>query len=80
MLGAEHPDTLVNASNLAASLMYECKYAEAEATAGGACGAKARAGAEHLDMLTTANNLASFLLRQGKRAHAERIQLEAPGA
>jgi hypothetical protein len=80
-LGAEHPDTLRTAGNLAQSLSGQGKYAEAEQIEREVLDVKRRVlGEEHPSTLTTANNLAASLSRQGKHADAERIHREVLGA
>ena len=77
MLGAEHPDTLTSANNLASSLSNQGKYADAERIQAEVLGVQKRVlGAEHPDTLTSTANLATFLLKQGKYLDAERIQRE----
>ncbi len=72
MLGAEHPVTLMSASNLAASLSRQGKYADAERIEREVLGVQKRVlGAEHPDTLTSACNLATSLSDQGKHVEAE---------
>ena len=80
LLGAEHPQTLTSANNLAMSLSNQGKYADAETIQREVLGVTKRVlGAEHPDTLTYANNLALSLLDQGKYADAETIQREVLG-
>ncbi len=87
MLGAEHPDTLRSANNLAMCLEHQGKYAEAERIQREVLGALKRVlgalklvlGAEHPDTLRSASDLAMSLLNRGKYAEAERIQREVHG-
>ncbi len=63
VLGAERPDTLSTASNPAASLFNQGKYAEAERIQREVYAVQKRVlGAEHPSMLTSANNLVRCLL------------------
>jgi hypothetical protein len=74
VLGAEHPDTLTTASNLASSLSHQGKHVEAERIRREVLEVEKRVlGAEHPDTLISANNLASSLSKQGKYAEAERM-------
>jgi tetratricopeptide (TPR) repeat protein len=74
VLGAEHPDTLSNANNLALSLSNQGKDAEAERIQREVLGVQKRVlGTEHRSTLTSANNLASYLSKQGKYTEAERM-------
>ena len=74
VLGQEHPDTLSSASNLAAMLGSQEKYAEAERINLELLGVRRRVlGDEHPDTLTSANNLATALALQGKYAEAEEM-------
>jgi hypothetical protein len=74
VLGAEHPDTLLSANNLAASLSHQGKHADAERIQREALGVQKRVlGAEHPDTLRSAGNLAESLAHQGKCAEAEPI-------
>ena len=76
VLGAEHPDTLRSASNLAESLSKQGKYVDAERIEREVLeGRKRVLGAEHPDTLASANNLATSLSRQGKYTEAERMLL-----
>jgi hypothetical protein len=77
LLGAEHPDTLTSANNLAWSLSSQGKHADAERILREVFGARKRVlGAEHPNTLLSASNLATTLSDQGKHADAERIQRE----
>ncbi len=72
VLGAEHPDTLTSASNLAATLSGQSRYGDAETIQREVLGVEKRLlGPEHPDTLSTAGNLAQCLWRQGKFAEAE---------
>ncbi len=74
VLGAEHPSTLMSASNLAASLSKQGKDADAERIQREVHEVRKRVlGVEHPDTLTTANNLAASLSNQGKYSEAERM-------
>ncbi len=74
VLGAEHPSTLSNASNLAMSLLNQGKHADAERIQREMHGVQKRVlGAEHPDTLMSANNLAGSLSGQGKHAEAEQM-------
>jgi hypothetical protein len=80
VLGAEHPGTLAVAGNLAASLFYQRKHADAERIQSEVLEVHKRVhGAEHPDTLATASDLAGSLSRQGKFADAERIGREVHG-
>jgi tetratricopeptide (TPR) repeat protein len=80
VLGAEHPNTLMGASNLAASLADQGKYADAERIQREVLVVEKRVlGAEHPKTLTSANNLSLTLADQDKHADAERIQREVLG-
>jgi hypothetical protein len=80
VLGAEHPDTLTSANNLAESLPYQGRYAEAARIERETHEVQKRVlGAEHPDTLTSASNLAMSLSDQGKYAEAERIEREVLG-
>ena len=60
--GAEHPDTLTSAGNLAMSLSDQGKYADAERIEREVHEVEKRVlGAEHPATLTSASNLASYL-------------------
>ena len=62
VLGAEHPDTLTTANNLALSLSDQGKYDEAEKMERKVLAVERRVlGAEHPSTLVTAGNLASSL-------------------
>jgi hypothetical protein len=77
VLGAEHPDTLMSAGNLASSLSDQGKHAGAERIQREVHGVLKRVlGAEHPHTLASAKSLASSLSHQGKHAEAERIQRE----
>jgi hypothetical protein len=77
----EHPATLTSAVNLAVSLCYQGKYAQAERIEREVLGTRRRIlGEEHPDTLQSADNLAWSLSRQGKYADAERISREVLGA
>ena len=74
VLGAEHPDTLTAAGNLAASLSNQGKHDEAEKMQREVLAVEKRVlGAEHPDTLTAAGNLALSLARQGKHDEAEKM-------
>ncbi len=76
MLGAEHPDTLTSANNLALSLVDQGKHADAERIQREVLGVHKRVlGAEHPGTLSSANNLALSLANQGKYAEAEQMLL-----
>ena len=78
VLGAEHPDTLTSANNLAVSLSNQGKHAEAETILHEVLGVRKRViGAEHPDTLGTASNLANALDGQGRLAEAEQHVLAA---
>jgi hypothetical protein len=82
VLGAEHPNTLTSAANLAASLSGQgkYKYTDAERMLREVHEVVKRVhGAEHPRTLMSANNLAESLAKQGKYADAERIQREVHG-
>jgi hypothetical protein len=80
VLGAEHPDTLLTAGDLATSLSRQGKYADAERIQREVLGALTRVlGAEHSGTLGSANNLAQSLSYQGKYAEAEAMQREVLG-
>jgi tetratricopeptide (TPR) repeat protein len=80
VLGAEHPDTLVVANNLAQALANQVKYVEAERIHREVLGVNERVlGAEHRVTLACAANVASILARQGKHADAERIHSRVHG-
>jgi hypothetical protein len=65
--GAEHPDTLTTAGNLAASLSNQGKYADAERIEREVHGVRKRVlGAEHPRTLSSAGDLASSLSYQGR--------------
>ncbi len=75
--GTEHPDTLATANNLAMSLAYQGKHADAELIQREVLGVQERVlGAEHPDTLTSASNLAETLSSQGK--HADGIACSGP--
>jgi tetratricopeptide (TPR) repeat protein len=81
VLGAEHPDTLTSAHNLAASLSNQGEYVDAERIEREVHEVQMRVlGAEHPSTLSSANNLAFSLSNQGKHADAERIHREVHGA
>ena len=62
-LGADHPDTLTTASNLAITISKQGKYAEAEQMQREVLAAQERhLGADHPDTVTTAGNLADSKL------------------
>jgi hypothetical protein len=74
VLGAEHPETLGSANNLASSLADQGKYTEAERIQREVLEVRKRVlGAEHPDTLTSANNLAQSLSNQGKYVEAEQM-------
>jgi hypothetical protein len=78
--GAEHPDTLASAHDLASSLSGQGKYADAERIHREVHGVQKRVlGAEHPHTLASASNLAMSLTKQGKYADAERMQREVLG-
>jgi hypothetical protein len=78
--GAEHPDTLAVASNLATSLLGQGKHADAEQINREQLRVEKRVlGAEHPHMLHTACSLAKSLMLLGKYAEAEAIQCEVVG-
>jgi tetratricopeptide (TPR) repeat protein len=80
LLGAEHPDTLTIANNLASSLSNQGKYVEAERIQREVHEVEKRVlGAEHPSTLTSAGNLAASLSDQGKYADAEGIEREVLG-
>ncbi len=75
-LGAEHPITLIGASDLALSLSThdEAQYEEAERIFGAVIAAQKRVlGGEHAYTLVTMSNYASMLSRRGDDAAAERV-------
>ncbi len=72
VLGAEHPQTMSCRSNLAAVLIAQGKYAEAEMDYRTLLVILQRVlGSEHPDSLIARNNLASALFGQGKFAEVE---------
>ena len=72
--GAEDPNTLMTAGNLALSLTRQGKYAHAERIQREVLGVQKRVfGAEHPSTLTSASNLASYLAGQNKYVEAEQI-------
>jgi hypothetical protein len=74
VLGAEHPDTMTSANNLALSLFNQGKFAEAERIQREVLGVRKRVlGAEHPDTLASAHNLALSLPYLGKYTEAERM-------
>jgi hypothetical protein len=74
LLGAEHADTLMGASQLTSTLSNLGKHAEAEQIIREVLAAERRVlGAEHPDTLTSESNLAVSLLHQGKHAAAEAL-------
>jgi hypothetical protein len=74
VLGAEHPDRLKSADNLATSLTDQGKHAEAERIERQVLGARRRVlGAEHPSTLTSSSNVAVSLWNQGKHAEAEEM-------
>jgi len=76
VLGAQHPDTLTAASNLAISLSRQ-KHAEAEEMQREVLAVWKRVpGVDHPDTLTAAGNLGISLFRQGKHAEAEEMRRE----
>ena len=76
-LGADHPDTLTAAGNLAVSLWHQEKHDEAEKMQREVLAVQQQVrGAEHADTLTTAGNLAVSFKRHGKHAEAEKMQHE----
>ena len=75
VLGAEHPDTLATAGNLAQSLSGQGLYSEAVEINRQVFEAMRRVlGAQHPDTLTAAGNLAQSLSGQGNPAEAEEIE------
>ena len=77
VLGAEDPNTHAIATNLATSLSYQGKYADAEEIEREVLALKKRElGTEHPDTLITAGNLALSISFQEKHAEAEQIQRE----
>ena len=69
--GPEHPETLLIARNLVASLSLQGKFAEAEVIEREVLAIRRKVlGAEHLDTLTCAGNLAALLSCQGKVSEA----------
>jgi tetratricopeptide (TPR) repeat protein len=80
VLGAEHPNTLATAGNLALSLSGQGKYADAERIEREVLRVRRRVlGTEHPNTLVTAGNLALSLTNQGKYKEAEEIQREVLG-
>jgi hypothetical protein len=76
VLGAEHPDTLTSAGNLAWFLSTQGNYAEAERIQREVHGVRKHVlGAEHLDTLLSVGDLAQSLSNQGKAMHTA---LDAP--
>ena len=77
VLGAEHPNTLKSASNLATVLDRQGEVSEATRIHRETLEVQRRVlGAEHLDTLTSANNLAAVLKAQGEFPEAARIHRE----
>ncbi len=77
VLGAEHPETLISASNLAMSLSHQDKHAGAERMQREVLAVHKRVlGAEHPDTMISASNLAASLSYQGKHVEAERMKRE----
>jgi hypothetical protein len=80
VVGAEHPDTLTSANNLATSLSHQGKHADAERIHREVHSVlKLMLGAEHPSALMSASSLAMSLSNQGKYDEAERIQREVVG-
>jgi hypothetical protein len=74
VLGAEHPDTLSTAGNLAMSLSRQGKHADAERIQREVHGVLKRVlGAEHPNTLKIESILAMFLSNLGKLAEAEQM-------
>ncbi|MEI6162120.1 MAG: MFS transporter [Roseococcus sp.] len=74
VLGAEHPDTLATAGNLAQSLSRQGKYADAERIEREVLGVRRRVlGEEHPETLLSTANLATTLARQAKFTEAEEM-------
>jgi hypothetical protein len=74
VLGEEHPDTLMNASNLASSLYDQGKHAEAVRIQREVLGVERRVlGEEHPSTLMSAKNLASSLWGHGNHVEAEEM-------
>ena len=72
MLGAEHPDTLSSANNLAGLYESQGRYGEAEPLYVRVLAARERVlGAEHPSTLISVNNLAGLYERQGRYGEAE---------
>ena len=77
MLGAERPDTLTSANNLARVLHAQGEFSAAARILRETLEVQRRVlGAEHPDTLTSANNLASVLHAQGEFPEAVRIHRE----
>ena len=80
LLGAEHPQTLLCAGDIASCLMAQgsCgKHAKAEQIEREVLAVRKRVlGPEHPETLTSAANVASSLCGQGKHAEAEQIHRE----
>ena len=81
LLGAERPENLATADDLACSLSDQRRYVEAEAINRELLEVRKRVlGGEHADTLATARNLALSLSGQGRYADAEQIERELLGA
>ena len=77
LLGAEHPDTLATAHNLAGTLHAQGDYAEARARYEAVLAARTRLlGAEHPDTLHAAHNLAGTLEHSGRWQAAARLRMQ----
>ena len=77
-LGADHPNTLLTAGNLARTLSDQGTHAEAEKMQREVLAAQERVlGAEHPSMLWSAGNLVHILRAQGKRAEADEMERSA---
>jgi len=76
-LGAEHPDTLATAHNLAVTLHAQGDYAGARARYEAVLAARTRLlGAEHPDTLYAAHNLAVTLEHSGRWQAAARLRMQ----
>jgi CHAT domain-containing protein len=77
-LGEAHPDTAASYHNLASTLGFQGKYAEAEALHRTALAIRLKAlGEAHSDTARSYNNLAYILRYQGKYAEAEALHRTA---
>ena len=73
--GAEHPDTLTTANDLASSLFDLGKHAEVEAMRRAVLAVlKCVLGAEHPNTLADASDMQQYLSRQGKHAEEEGLK------